>query len=289
VEAARLFADYRARNITNVRSLLRFANVSHLRLQYYNGHANDGTMAVHARQLHYLRRVSDLMIPDRQGKSKKHISDLLFLCRNVTYFFEDDVVKSANAGDQCVCPPEPKRFTMEALRILMRFFCVEWVVRVLTFVPEDTNITAFQHLLEWLGYLTSPGTLIDALATFSYYLETIPNTFISLRLLRLFRIFQLVRLGQYNTLFLTLTNVMGKSLNYLRLLILILAFGGAFFGSMIYWLEKGTWQYYEETGTFLFVRMGVDGITLEPSPFRSIPDAFWWFLVTATTVGYGGK
>jgi hypothetical protein len=112
---------------------------------------------------------------------------------------------------------------------------------------------------------------------------------ISLRLLRLFRIFQLVRLGQYNAMFRTLTNVLVKSLNYLRLLILILAFGGALFGSMIYWLEKGTWSYHEASGKYLFVRIAADGVTEEPSPFTSIPASFWWFMVTATTVGYGGK
>ena len=171
----------------------------------------------------------------------------------------------------------------------MYFFSLEWFVRVLTFVPEDPSPDADggQHLLQWLRYLTAPSTLVDALSIFPYYLENMPKAFISIRLLRLFRIFQVVRLGQYNEMFRTLTNVMAKSLNYLRLLILILAFGGALFGSMIYWLEKGTWKYHEGSERFLFVRLGADGVTEEPSPFRSIPAAFWWFMVTATTVGYG--
>jgi hypothetical protein len=74
---------------------------------------------------------------------------------------------------------------------------------------------------------------------------------------------------------------------YLKLMMVVLLFGAAFFGSMIYWLEKGDWKYYEETQSYMFLRTSVDGTRDEPSPFTSIPVSFWWFLVTATTVGYG--
>ncbi len=209
----------------------------------------------------------------------------------MTYFFEDDdtFLKSTKAGVRCTCPPEPQKFLVDSLDFLMKFFLVEWCIRVLTFVAKDPAPDVLHQFFQWLEYLTSSSTLMDALAIFPYYLESLPNTFVSLRLLRLFRIFQLLRLGQYNNMFLTLTNVLAKSLTYLRLLILILAFGGAFFGSMIYWVERGTWAYHDASGKYLYVRLGVDGITEEPSPFRSIPAAFWWFMVTATTVGYGGN
>ncbi len=215
----------------------------------------------------------------------------LLLFRNVTYFFDDEDVnaRTTKAGIQCTCPPEPREFLMKTLDFLMYFFLVEWCARVLTYVAEDPAKDHIHQFFQWLSYLTSSATIMDALAIFPYFFETLPNTFVSLRLLRLFRIFQLLRLGQHNTIFSTLTNMLQKSLNYLRLLVLILAFGGAFFGSIVYWVERGTWGYHEASGKYLFLRLGVDGVTEEPSPFRSIPDAFWWFMVTATTVGYGGK
>jgi hypothetical protein len=84
-------------------------------------------------------------------------------------------------------------------------------------------------------------------------------------------------------MFLSLTNVLHKSLQYLRLLVLVLVFGAAFFGSILYWLEQGTWKYWEETKNWQYVRMSVDGVHEEISPFTSIPKSFWWFIVTATT------
>ena len=155
--------------------------------------------------------------------------------------------------------------------------------------PTTTTTTTARHFLyQWFNYIFEQQNLLDALAVFPYYLERAPNGFVSLRLLRLFRLFQLVRLGQYNSMFMSLTNVLYKSFNYLKLLVLVLAFGAAFFGSMVYYIERGTWKYYEPAGEYRFVRIGVDGVTEEPTPFTSIPAAFWWFMVTATTVGYGG-
>ena len=228
----------------------------------------------------------------------------------------------------CVCPPSPLPFTVNVVDLLMNFLAIEWILRILLFTPagsssstlpsdhdsDDDNDNEYyytdeeppvdddndddddapptattRHFLhQWFNYIFEQQNLLDALAVFPYYLERAPNGFVSLRLLRLFRLFQLVRLGQYNSMFMSLTNVLYKSFNYLKLLVLVLAFGAAFFGSMVYYIERGTWKYYEPAGEYRFVRIGVDGVTEEPTPFTSIPAAFWWFMVTATTVGYGG-
>lgn len=229
---------------------------------------------------------------------------------SIVYVFEDDTVTVVPPADDvpCVCPPTPFEWTSVALERLIYFFTVEWIARVLFFEPSYDELQllvveldesssgnnngndARQHFWSlWFSHLSSTTTVLDALAIFPFYLENMDNTngLMSLRLLRLFRVFQLLRLGQYNTTFVSLTNVLGQSLIYLKLLMVVLIFGAALFGSMMYWLEKGNWQYHEASESYRFMRLGVDGVSEEPSPFTSIPASFWWFMVTATTVGYG--
>jgi hypothetical protein len=211
----------------------------------------------------------------------------------VEYIFEDDAIEAPiDPTVPCVCPPTPLEWTNTALTFLVNFFAVEWVLRVVLFEPpQDSYNSAGKASFwrQWISHVTNLTTILDALAIFPYYLEKIENTngLMSLRLLRLFRVFQLLRLGQYNTTFLSLTNVLWQCLTYLKLLMVVLTFAAAMFGSLMYWLEKGSWKYHEDSGFYRFVRIGVDGVTEEPSPFQSIPGAFWWFMVTATTVGYG--
>jgi len=204
----------------------------------------------------------------------------------ISYVFDDDAVIESPQGVTCVCPPAPVPWTIVTLDGLVQFFTVEWCLRVVTFEPPkcERAATAFGFFCQWFNHLTSTATVLDALAIFPYYIESSNhgNGLMSLRLLRLFRVFQLVRLGSYNETFMSLTAVLFKSVPYLKLLFGVLLFGAAFFGSMMYWLEKGEWQYWEETGDWQFVRLDQYGYE-EISPFGSVPEAFWWFFVTATS------
>ena len=176
----------------------------------------------------------------------------------------------------CECPPVPLPWTVYFEDITIWLFTAEWILRV---------------SCGSLSYISQPMTILDALAIFPYYAERYEssNGLLSLRLLRLFRVFQLLRLGKYNDTFVSLMNVLSESILSFNILLIVLLFGSAFFGSMIYWLEKGEWKYstYNDTPTFAYMRLAADGISEEPSPFTSIPASFWWFIVTASTVGYG--
>lgn len=191
----------------------------------------------------------------------------------------------------CECPPIPLPWTVLLEDCIIWFFTVEWILRVLCYEPPDTggdHCHSCQTLFKQkISYCLEWTTLLDALAIFPYYIERYEETngLLSLRLLRLFRVFQLLRLGKYNTTFLSLMNVLVESILSFNILLIVLVFGAAFFGSMIYWMEKGTWKYttYTDPPSFAYMRIGADGETEEPTPFTSIPAAFWWFIVTATT------
>ena len=204
----------------------------------------------------------------------------------------------------CVCEPEPLPITDEIQNVCMLFFAIEWILRVGSYVPPSSTIKRsnswwiwLEHVKQWSKILIRPSTIIDALAVFPYFLERYlkVNGLMALRLLRVFRLFMILRLGSFSAFFQVMVSVMLKSLISLYILLLGLAFGAAFFGSMIYFCERGEWQYTTLTDppSYRFIRSSVepsmDGTYDEISPFKSIPGSFWWFIVTATTVGYGGK
>lgn len=205
-------------------------------------------------------------------------------CGGSKYYVLEDDSFVMEPGIPCVCPPAPLTTTVKAADYIVYFFTIEWSLRVIFFEPPPAERahSCWGFFCQWLSFLVDTTTILDALAIFPYYAERFEKTngLMSLRLLRLFRVFQLVRLGQYNSSFMSLTNVLFKSVLYLKLLIIVLMFGAAFFGSIVYWLEKGDWMYYEETQSYEFLRKSVDGLKMEPTPFTSIPVAFWWFMVS---------
>lgn len=66
----------------------------------------------------------------------------------------------------------------------------------------------------------------------------------ALRLLRFFRIFQLVRLKQYDIYLTTMFRVMVGSIQAIHIYLMTLLFLAAVFGSVIFWFEKGEMNQY---------------------------------------------
>lgn len=209
------------------------------------------------------------------------------MCEECVTFTDSSSENSKNGLPPfCRCAPVSQDGLVYISYFLTRFFTVEWSLRVLCFSPSPSqSFTRLEFAKEWFSFLLLPSTVVDALAIFPSYFEF--YRFHSFRLFRLFRVFRLARLGTYNNTFTTIVGVMQKSINSLNTLLVFLSFGGAIFGSMLYFTEKGDWKYNPEYNEWMFMRAGVDGYSEEPSPFRSIPHAFWWFIVTVTTVGYG--
>jgi hypothetical protein len=126
-----------------------------------------------------------------------------------------------------------------------------------------------------LLFLRSFLNIIDVLAIVPFYIDLILNTVIEdsknlslafLRILRLVRVFRIFKLSRHSSGLQILGLTLRKSLRELGLLVFFLLIGVVIFSSMAYYAEAG------EPDTHLG---------------RSIPDAFWWAVVTMTTVGYG--
>ncbi len=59
------------------------------------------------------------------------------------------------------------------------------------------------------------------------------------------------------------------------------------FGALIFYCEEGTFLVTQEHPDGAFFRPANQG-GLEVSPFKNIPAACYWVVMTATTVGVGG-
>eukprot|EP00931_Biecheleriopsis_adriatica_P075591 TRINITY_DN49417_c0_g1_i1.p1 TRINITY_DN49417_c0_g1~~TRINITY_DN49417_c0_g1_i1.p1 ORF type:complete len:716 (+),score=112.87 TRINITY_DN49417_c0_g1_i1:61-2208(+) len=129
-----------------------------------------------------------------------------------------------------------------------------------------------------------------------------------LYVVRVARIFKLGRalnadLGQFNEVQDLFRTVMKNASPAILMTFLLIVVALFFFGTFIWFCERGRWvtkddpvyqglvaglrQESDEQGAF--IRLGSDGRTEELSPFESIPSAFWWTIVTITTVGYGDQ
>ena len=165
-------------------------------------------------------------------------------------------------------------------------FSIEYGIRVLlvSFMPpNDENM-----LLKFFYFVTGPMNMIDLLAIMPFYIELIAGngddgSLAALRILRVARVFRVLKLGKYSTGMQMFAVVLKRSREPLLLLMFFLFIAVILFGCLIYFAESGVWS-TELNG---FVRPDTQGDGIELTPFVSAPSAFWWVIVTTTTVGYG--
>ncbi|KAK3280967.1 hypothetical protein CYMTET_11217, partial [Cymbomonas tetramitiformis] len=141
-------------------------------------------------------------------------------------------------------------------------------------------------------FCTSYLTVIDFVAILPFYISLAASSVQGggtqiLRVVRLVRVFRILRLGGRYGKIQVVAKAVVESLDMLAMMVFLLLLSIIIFSSLIYFSEKGTWdgdlQRYIRDDELV---MDEDGNPIG-SPFRSIPDSFWWCMVTLMTVGYG--
>lgn len=131
-------------------------------------------------------------------------------------------------------------------------------------------IFSFEYILRILSLdrikdILKPLMIVDLIAILPFYLSFIKINTIFLRFLRMIRLLRIFKIGRYTEAF---ENIKRGFVSHKNELIVT---GLIFFLGIII---SSTLMYYAEG-------------QVNPSAFGSIPRAFWWSIITFTSLGYG--
>ncbi|PVV03615.1 hypothetical protein BB560_001896 [Smittium megazygosporum] len=113
------------------------------------------------------------------------------------------------------------------------------------------------------------------------YMTVVPLQYI--RLLRVFRVFELFRYGQVSTPVKIVILAIERSLNQITAAVISVFVLMVMSSSVMFIVENSVYN----RDQMVWYRM-VDGV-LTVSPFQSVPGTFYWAIVTLTTTGYGDQ
>jgi voltage-gated potassium channel len=114
-------------------------------------------------------------------------------------------------------------------------------------------------------YALRPMVVVDLLAILPFYLGAFFIDLRFLRALRLFRFFRLFKLARYSESVRSFRSVLTDKREEFVISMSVTGLLLVLSSSMMYYFERSA----------------------QPEKFSSIPEAFWWGVVTLTTVGYG--
>lgn len=173
--------------------------------------------------------------------------------KNESFVTPSDASKDLNCFES---KPHELWDTIES--IYVAWFTYEYIMRLLA-APNRCK------------FLKSAIGLIDILAILPYYITLITRGRVSaipvLGIIRLLRVFRLLKLSRYSEGLKMLAKTLVLSAQDLPSMFLVMVINIILFSSVVYHAEQG----------------------VDNSDFQSIPDAFWWSVITMTTVGYGDQ
>ena len=164
-------------------------------------------------------------------------------------------------------------------------FTLELVLKIATVEDRKEFCKVFLNWIDFISILPYYVELfVSRIAGASFSL----NSFVFLRVIRLARVFRVFKLGKYSTGLQLVIYAMRQSSEALSLLGFLLGIALVLFASLVFIAEQSDSKFNYGDGTWYYNWNGSDGLPVR-SHFQSIPDSFWWALVTLATVGYGDQ
>jgi len=157
-------------------------------------------------------------------------------------------------------------FLLETVCIV--WFALELLIRFGSCPDHSAFIRDIMNVIDFLAITPYFISLVTYTVGDAWDVGSQSSSFAILRVIRLVRVFRIFKLSRYSKGLQILGLTIRASLRELGLLIFFLIICVVLFSSAVYFAEAD---------------LQAEGL----SHFTSIPDAFWWAVVTMTTVGYG--
>ncbi|KJE97297.1 shaker cognate l-PA [Capsaspora owczarzaki ATCC 30864] len=170
-------------------------------------------------------------------------------------------------------------FALETIIIVG--FCFDYIGRL---------VTAPRTLL----FVVQPMNIIDLLAILPYFVDIILTATVGesqvgaatiIRILRLFRVMRLFKMSSKLEQLRLVIIAISRSREGILLLLLLVVMSQVVFGSCMYYAETSVCTVDDVSKQWT---CSFNGNQYE-TPYQNIPAAFWWCIVTITTVGYGDQ
>ncbi|KAJ8356863.1 hypothetical protein SKAU_G00196570 [Synaphobranchus kaupii] len=143
------------------------------------------------------------------------------------------------------------------------WFTVEYILRLLSSPNKVHFLLSIMNIIDFLAII--PFYVVLTLTYLGNAMMELSNVQQAVQALRILRIARIFKLARHSSGLQTLTSALKRSLKELGLLLMYMGIGIFLFSAMGYTME----QSHPET------------------MFTSIPQSFWWAIITMTTVGYG--
>jgi hypothetical protein len=220
------------------------------------------------------------------------MKDALVEKRTAAELADSAALRAAALAAKAAGQPAPMRRPSPPVELSPEeFAAARWNADVSAWQAERGALSATLFLvrknaLRVLAWMASPFNLIDAVAIFPFYILLIfPGSLGSgTAILRVMRLARVLRLSRNSKSFKGV-EVMGRTLvaasDALGFLLFLVGLALVLLGTLAFFAEGGVWD--EAKGQFL--RPDLLHEDFEATPIVSIPHAFWYSMVTITTVG----